>query len=146
MTIQSQLRRIHGTQRDSYRQVCIQTATLLMTRQIKPFLAKNKLKIIRNLDAAGRIRTGEPLRERIAHWVPSPILSPPPLTWLGYRRIQKTIKHKRNLSVACLSFTLLVFELSTLRNIFCLVIKLDKRFIDQQTAFLKKGLNQVEWR
>ena len=43
------------------------------------------------IGAAGRIRTGEPLRERITHRTPSPILSPPPLTWLGYRR-----PHQRN--------------------------------------------------
>ena len=44
-----------------------------------------------NFGATGRIRTCEPLRERISHsgaQAKASILSPSPLTWLGYRSLQ----------------------------------------------------------
>jgi hypothetical protein len=43
--------------------------------------------VLKSTGATGRIRTCEPLRERISHrrLGQSAILSPSPLTWLGYR-------------------------------------------------------------
>jgi len=53
--------------------------------------------MLKIIGAAGRIRTGEPLRERILS--PSPLVKTYLLTWLGDRRPTKQYTSKENKNI-----------------------------------------------